>query len=546
MAYKWTGPLAHYAPRVTGDRRRLEAGGIDHRSLPLPLRYGNEGGHDKAVDVGALTSIDLSGPTINASGFFLPQHIEPQVVPAMYKLAAGINGPSLDMEPGSLDYGMEHDEAGEPFMSIKKGTMMAATIVSKPAFADVRLNISAVADSELPMPFSLVAAAATAVGWQIEVIDDDWAMEQFGLIHLSAWEAEVEQFTVRSDWGGVPIATGNPSWDAGAATAAVKQWAGDNMGKYAKAFLYKDASGDPKLQGSYKFPIATISNGHLTIIPNAVRAAASRVSSADIPGPDKDAIQRVTHALLMRIGGGSTEIQVGLVAGGGPLAPSIHAFDNPNLDKPTPVTITPDGRIFGHIALWNVCHTGIANACILAPHSKLNYAKFHQGTVLTSEGEEIRAGKITLGGGHAHARLGLIPATEHYDNTCTQVAVVCAGEDPLGIWFAGSLLPGLSAERIAELRRSPLSGDWRPDQSVNNLELIAALAVNSPGFPVFEMGEDGISQLSLVAAGMVVMEVEDSGQEGRAGHLAALVAEDEMKAQQARAAQLAEILGGEK
>lgn len=548
-AWKWSGPVARYAPALTGDNRRLAVGGIDHRQLPLPVRYAADGGHAGAVDIGGITGLDVTQDPIVANGFYLPASVEPQVTPAMYKMLMGINGMSLDLEPGSMKMAVteENDDAGEArrVLDINNATIMAITQVSTPAFANTRVDISMGPDSTIPMPMALIAAAAEQ-GFTFEEVDDSWAIEQMALV-----AATVAEYAVKSSWD-LPIAKGDPGWDAGAARAALDSWAGDDMGKYASAFLYKDASADPKLKGSYKFPIAMPVSGKLTIIPAAVRAAASRVSGADIPSADKAAMQRVIHTLMMRISPAASEISEGLVAGGGPLAPTNRVFFDPMLDKPTPVQVTPDGRVFGHIALWNVCHTGVGNKCVLAPHSKLDYEKFHQGTVITSEGEALRVGKITLGAGHADVRLGMLPAVEHYDNSATAVAVVRAGEDRFGIWFAGSLLPGVSAERCAELRRSPLSGDWRYDDKVDNLELIAALAVNSPGFPIYGMVAG--AQISLCAAGMVIdltqFDVVDADEakaaEERKERLAAFIAADEVREQAKRAERLVELVGEEK
>ncbi len=82
-------------------------------------------------------------------------------------------------------------------------------------------------------------------------------------------------------------------------------------------------------------------------------------------------------------------------------------------------------------------------------------------------------------------------------------AVVQAGEDEHGIWVAGQLLESVSAAQVAELRRSPLSGDWR--RINGNLELVAALAVNVPGFPVPRVlaASGAFGQISLCAAGAV-------------------------------------------
>jgi hypothetical protein len=44
-------------------------------------------------------------------------------------------------------------------------------------------------------------------------------------------------------------------------------------------------------------------------------------------------------------------------------------FRNPHLDGPTPLTVTDDGRVYGHLALWGTCHTGFDGVCIEPPHS---------------------------------------------------------------------------------------------------------------------------------------------------------------------------------
>lgn len=433
VAYRWSGPLAAY-DQPTGDSRMFQAGSVASRNLPMPLRYGLLGGHNPAVDVGAITSLDLDhSEQIRATGVFLPEEVEPYVRAAVYKAKLGIAQPSLDLEPRGLDFDIvDHD--GGPVRQFRNATMMGATLVSFPAFGNQPLDV----DSDEPFG-TLVASAAAALGWTIEEIPDEMAV---------------------------------------ALVAAAN---------------------------------------HSTAVADDLWMEALEAN--------------------------------GFVAGGGPLAPSVQYFTDPGFTKRTPLEITQDGRVRGHLAAWGVCHTGVGNKCILAPHTKTNYQKFHQGTVITAEGEALRVGKITLGAGHADTKLGLIPATEHYDNSATATAVVQAGEDRFGIWVSGALLPGVTPERTAELRRSPLSGDWRLDQEVHNLELIAALAVNSPGFPIFSM-EDG-EQMSLCAAGMVYegMEVAeeapaDDGQEERRGRLAAILVADELRRQNERAAKLAALSGG--
>lgn len=199
-----------------------------------------------------------------------------------------------------------------------------------------------------------------------------------------------------------------------------------------------------------------------------------------------------------------------LVAAAAPIAPPAAWFAAPNLDGPTPLTVTADGRVFGHAATFDQCHVASPageGVCVLAPRSKMNYAKFHLGSVLTDDGESISVGKITMGTGHAPARLRTAAATEHYDDTGTAVADVRAGEDQFGVWLAGALRPDVTEEQVRALRASPISGDWRKENG--NLELVAALAVNVPGFPVIPRPSGLVASgelLSLVATGIVLDE----------------------------------------
>ncbi|WP_353107824.1 hypothetical protein [Gordonia sp. (in: high G+C Gram-positive bacteria)] len=177
-------------------------------------------------------------------------------------------------------------------------------------------------------------------------------------------------------------------------------------------------------------------------------------------------------------------------------------YANPNLDRPTALTVTADGRVFGHLAKWGTCHIGHTGQCVSPPSSAQGYKYFHQGVVATEDGD-LPVGKLTLGTGHAALGEPATTASAHYDNTGTVVATVRAGEDQHGIWLAGRLVPGAPPERVDELRRSGVSGDWRGIDGT--YELVAALAVNVPGFPVprtEELVASGGVQ-TLVAAGVV-------------------------------------------
>ena len=108
-------------------------------------------------------------------------------------------------------------------------------------------------------------------------------------------------------------------------------------------------------------------------------------------------------------------------------------------------------------------------------------------------------GKLTVATGHAGLRLAGEPAAAHYDDTGTCWAYVRCGEDAHGIWFSGVLHPEADDARVRDGLASPLSGDWRPIGA--GLEMVAALSVNTPGFPLVACATDDHGHiLALVAA----------------------------------------------
>jgi len=205
-------------------------------------------------------------------------------------------------------------------------------------------------------------------------------------------------------------------------------------------------------------------------------------------------------------------LQIESIVAAVPQSAPLAWFGNPSLSGPTPVTVTDDGRVFGHAATWGTCHTGFADTCVTPPMEN-NYSYFTTGEVLTAEGHRVAVGQITLGTSHAATRgLSVAKAIDHYGDTGTAVADVTCGTDEYGIWIAGAVRPGVSGEHIHALRASALSGDWR--RIGGALRMVALLAVNVPGFPIPRIGT-GLTngkQVSLVAAGVVdrtTMTLED-------------------------------------
>lgn len=302
-----------------------------------------------------------------------------------------------------------------------------------------------------------------------------------------------------SGWASMPIALPSTSWNGAAAKKALWAWADGDMRKYRNGFLWWDQT-NPDVRGSYKLPIALPIDGTLTIVPAAVNAVAAVLGGArggvDIPDDDQDRVEAIVQRIQARFTDDDS-----VTASAAAVYPDSALFADPNLQGPTPLVVTADGEVMGHLALWRTCHAGIGDQCVMAPKTAAAYRYFRNGSVLTSDGQMVKVGKITVGTGHAHKDWGYVPAADHYDNTGTTVAVVAAGEDQWGIWVHGPIVPEASEEQVQVLRRSPLSGDWR--RINGNLELVAALAVNTPGFPIVSMTASGEIE-SLCAAGVLL------------------------------------------
>jgi hypothetical protein len=186
-----------------------------------------------------------------------------------------------------------------------------------------------------------------------------------------------------------------------------------------------------------------------------------------------------------------------ILASAGPMTPPAEWFNDPGLSEATRLSVTDDGRVYGHIATWGTSHLG--NPSVKPPRSRSNYKHFNAKPLRVSTGRDVLVGQLTLAGGHADLHLSAKTAVEHYDNTQSAVADVIAGEDEFGIWVAGAMRPDVTDFQVRAFRASDPSGDWR--QIDGALELVAVCQVNVPGFPVARTLVASGEPLALVAAG---------------------------------------------
>lgn len=307
----------------------------------------------------------------------------------------------------------------------------------------------------------------------------------------------IETFAVRtSGWSTLPTSTA--AWDEGAARAALDAWAGDDMGKYAKGFLWFDEA-NRENKTAYKFPIAKPVNGKLTIFISAVNNAKARLNQASIPAEDKAKILSILNGIQGRYrSAASGEAETfGTTYDG--IHPPRAAFAQKKLPGKTKWTVVPrDGynEVYGHLADWDSCHMGLQignpNMCVKPPRSKRGYKDFHVSTVLTAEGDVVEVGKMTIDTYHGSTRRGLTAAQvrAHYEHTGTEAAVGRVYEDEYGPAFFGVQVPNNDPALAQKIRRTPVSGHWHPVNG--HLELVAALGVNRPAYPIVASatGED--------------------------------------------------------
>jgi hypothetical protein len=449
----------------TGDKRIIAPGALTHRDLPLPLmwqRVSGEG-HGGAVTVGTIEemTIDNSNGMVTGSGRLLDVRGSGD---AERQIDAGVTGPSMDlfddidiMEVQTL---IENEVVGPDLISnmdevtyavdddgtviITSARIAGATLVQIPAFAEVSITL----DQD---PYALVAS-------------------------------------VRSDgWSDMPLADESRDWDGDAAAGRVFNWATEgettDWSRYARAFLRRDDDADPQTRGAYGFGIADVIDGTLTIVPRGVFAAAAAVQGARSGSEPEDAegMRRVLSGIYRRMDRTPPWSEdESMAASAAPALPPMEYFTRPA--EVGPVTVDGD-RVYGYVATWGTCHIGLPG-CTTAPSSQTAYAHFLRQEQQTCTGETIPVGVLTVGGGHADPKLGLVPALSHYDDVGAAVARVFAGEDEHGIWVAGWVPPYADPERVQQLSHLDVSGDWR--RVGGNLELVAVCAVNTPGFPVLK------------------------------------------------------------
>lgn len=474
----WHGTLT-VEDMETGDGRLFKANSLSWAEFPLPLRYTpvDVGAHQGAHIVGNIDGIERrAGGRIFGWGTFDLDPANEMAHKAYGEMKRGyLRGNSVDVDSVKaadvelvFDFDDKNDNPSQPSLTIfHKGRIRATTLVQIPAFAEATLQLG-----KESMPDTVVASAA---------VDEPWNSHEELTALIASAGGKLPREMALSAFAWVPE--------------------GDEVRAQDCRFMHHTMTDEGEVSAE----------ANLTACAASIQVLNDRT---ELPGNLRRSAYNHLKAHIEAAGMVAPElVESELVAAAAPLitaddCPPSEWFRNPELSNPTPITITADGRLYGHGALWRSCHTGFGDVCV-APPKEGTHDYFRLGEVLCADGSRVACGTITLGTGHAPTvGMSARGAIEHYDHTGSAVADVVSGEDEHGIWVAGAVRPGLTASSVRELMGAKLSGDWRKIQG--KLRLVAMLAVNVPGFgvPRLQAGVQDGHQLSLVASGIVPTEAE--------------------------------------
>lgn len=142
--------------------------------------------------------------------------------------------------------------------------------------------------------------------------------------------------------------------------------------------------------------------------------------------------------------------------------------------------------------------------------ANVDYTRFMKSETIVAGGGRVVTGVITGNCGHAATQnYGTLAARkDHYDNSCSIFANIAVGQRAgKGVWVAGALRHGVTAEQVAQAMACSLSGDWQPHPDRPGVqEFIAALLVPVPGFAMARTQASVAYQDGVVTAAAIPVQ----------------------------------------
>lgn len=451
---RWQGVLAPMGVR-SGDNRMIGApdGPPNVRTLPLPLLYqqATADGHDNSVVVGNITRVWSQDGLLMGEGTF--DLGDEQAREVVRKIDDGYHrwvSVRLDNETRQYRFykgdqqlsefeleGYADDGSVDVVTVSTDWRLMSATLVAEPAFE------------------------AAAIGLVPDELDDEDTPPKQKDEKIAA---AAEPSTQDPEFA-APSADKRKKAEKSGAAMPGGRYPIENVQDLQKAIKAVGRAGGKDGDESER-------NAVRKHIISRAKAIGKQFLIPKNWAPD-GSLKKSTSQLLAA---GDTESWYAAVADAVPVEPPAEWFTDPQLTGPMKMTVTDEGRVYGHIAAWDTRHVGMPGDVVPPHNPDTAYGKFHRHPVRCADGSRVKTGPLA-GKGHADnndRRLWAVQA--HYDNPDYVLADVVVGEDEHGIWASGALRPGVEPWQVMYVYRYSFSGDWRGG------ELLAACLASAPGF----------------------------------------------------------------
>lgn len=455
----------------TGDGRQFADGSLTWAELPISLLWQKmtADGHSGSCIVGKIDEIERQGNqligrgTFDAAGEYGAEAF--RLVQENFLKGVSVDVDSIDQSNIEYFYpeAQMQDELVAPDLVIfHSGRIRGATLCAIPAFVEavIRVVSPEEVDPEMEMPADGYALTAAAVPGHTTATSD------------TSWDAAAQEKKLKTP---MSLATAKAMY----AWYDADKVDGGEIGITACKFPHHEvnADGTPGA-ANLKACSAGIAALHGARTPTTIPEADQRgvynhlarhLKDGGMTPPDfavEDVVTAAAYVLTI------------------PDVPPAWWFDEPvDVDMHGALTVTDEGRVYGWVAPAGIAHRSFERR-VEVPMGNVDYTKF-MGREAIVEGGRIITGALTMDCGHASvANPDGAVALEHYDNSCSVFANVRIGEHAgKGVWVAGSVVPGVTANQIVRAMACQLSGDWRPHKDRNGWrEFTGALLVPVPGF----------------------------------------------------------------
>jgi 8-oxo-dGTP pyrophosphatase MutT (NUDIX family) len=448
----------------TGDGRGFNAGSMTSRPGRLPFSWQKSAisGHDGSVVTGSVDRLMRKDGLIHWEGMLMPSEEAGEFAGMLAFF--GRFGVSVDGDNGTVDKPKTEATGMLWFDAVRAAGLTAVAI---PAFHEAYVAFGPHPDmparTDEAMTASMVASGDLVTfdrgpGWvtnprETKRIHDYWTKPGEEGYAKIGWGTPGD-FTRAKKLIGAKIAANSPE-DMRFLNQIIAQWHFDALG------YWPGELGKP---------------GNAPDTPENRRRAATHASLSEITN---EGIEVVTSE-----DGGDWEAVLVSSVSGNRVKPPLEYFHR-HESSAALVIEDPDEdgiqRTYGYAAQWGVCHVGMDGRCVEPPRTYSDdYPEFHLGRTRTEAGV-VPTGVLTYGVGHRDAETILreSPDQAYFDNINNAWAAVRVGEDEIGIWFSGVVLPGVPEDHLVKIEASgQVSGEWKHGA------MRACLTVNVPGFPV--------------------------------------------------------------